>query len=81
MPTFWCDRESSFCIVEFGVEFAYLNKAYVLFLFGSTYNALHLQFLQTKFQVMSEASKRNTISWDCKCKGVFSSRKILALAT
>jgi hypothetical protein len=27
MPAFWCDGESSFCIVEFGGEFGYLNKA------------------------------------------------------
>jgi hypothetical protein len=27
MPPFRCDAKSSFCIVKFGVEFGYLNKA------------------------------------------------------
>jgi hypothetical protein len=29
MPAFRCDEESTFCIVKFGGEFGYLNKAIV----------------------------------------------------
>jgi hypothetical protein len=71
MPTFWCDGESSFCIVEFGSEIWNLNKAtqitsnhfYTFFLlYICIRNSALLFIIPTSFHLYSRIDTRAYMS-------------------